>query len=320
MTSEEWRTDTDLDSVDLAHTTQIAKKAENVDAADVMRVDIEYGSFVSSSEDPMEELVIQASATEEERVGEYGCNINNDYDINSERASDDAKARLVVAMESHARKENRVLKKLLRAPRYFDYPESSWLECNELSEDDDEGHKSCYICGDIDHSGNRCKKVNACIICSVKGHLVKDCPSKNVELDSAPTPCLRCGNTDHDMFSCTYNYDSEDLKAGHLCCVENKARGPNEASCYRCGQSGHFGLECTTSNVTTFDLQLFCRKCKERGHAPKQCPRKKARSAKKVERRKLFFARRRKKPEQTIPTPLLTVAASYSGTITNGHP
>lgn len=50
-----------------------------------------------------------------------------------------------------------------RAPRYFDCPESTRL-ANELSEDDDagtanKGHKSCYICGDIDHSGNNCKKV-----------------------------------------------------------------------------------------------------------------------------------------------------------------
>lgn len=66
-----------MDSADLAHTTQIAKKAKNVDVADVMRVDIGYGSLASSSEDPIEELVIQASATEEERVGEYDGNVSN---------------------------------------------------------------------------------------------------------------------------------------------------------------------------------------------------------------------------------------------------
>lgn len=54
-----------------------------------------------------------------------------------------------------------------RAPRYFDYPESNWPAYNELSEDDDggkkdtakEGQASCYICGDINHSGDHCKKV-----------------------------------------------------------------------------------------------------------------------------------------------------------------
>ncbi|KAL1566159.1 hypothetical protein AAHA92_01798 [Salvia divinorum] len=261
MASEEGHTDTGLDSAELANTTQIAKKAKNVDAADVMRVDIGYGSLASSSKDPIEELVIQALATEEERVGEYDGNINNDYDINSERAT---------------RRQNLILKKLLRAPRYFDCPESTRL-ANELSEDDDggtanKGHKSCYICGDIDHSGNNCKKANACIICSGKGHLTKDCPNKNSELDSTPTLCLRCGNTGHDMFSCTHNYDSEDLKPGHLCCLDNKEEGPNKASCYRCGQPGHFGPECTKPNITPFDFQLFCRKCKERGHSSTQCP------------------------------------------------
>ncbi|XP_041999509.1 DNA-binding protein HEXBP-like [Salvia splendens] len=339
MASEEGHTDSGLDSADLAHTTQIAKKAKNVDAADVTRVDIGYGSLASSSKDPIEELGIQASDTEEERVGEYDANINNDYDINSERASDDVVASLLVGEESQARRQNLILKKLLRAPRYFDCPESTRL-ANELSEDDNEGtankgHKSCYICGDIDHSGNNCKKANACIVCSGKGHLMKDCPNKNSELDSTPTPCLRCGNTDHDMFSCTQNYDPEDLKAiecyickqpGHLCCLDNKEEGPNKASCYRCGQPGHFGLECTKSNIPPFDFQLFCRKCKERGHSSTQCPPKqrlqrKARSAKKIERTRLFFARknRRKKPEQA-PAPLLAGAASCSGSTAHVQP
>lgn len=54
-----------------------------------------------------------------------------------------------------------------QAPRYFDFPLFNWLACNEVSEDDDlgkkgtakKGKKICYICGDINHSGNRCKKV-----------------------------------------------------------------------------------------------------------------------------------------------------------------
>ncbi|XP_042040884.1 uncharacterized protein LOC121786334 [Salvia splendens] len=340
--ASEGHTDPGLDSADLAHTTQIAKKAKNVDAADVTRVDIGYGSLASSSEDPIKELVIQASATEEERVGEYGSNINNDYDINSERASDDAKASLLVDdydINPQARRQNLILKKLLRAPRYFDCPESTRL-ANELSEDDDngtanKGHKSCYICGDIDHSGNNCKKANVCIVCSGKGHLMKDCPNKNSELDSTPTPCLRCGNTGHDMFSCTQNYDPEDLKAiecyickqpGHLYCVDNKEEWPNKASCYRCGQPGHFGPECTKSNILPFDFQLFCHKCKERGHSSTQCPPKqrlgrKARSAKKIERTRLFFARKnkRKKSEQA-PAPLPAGAAPYSGSTAHVQP
>lgn len=356
-------TDAGLDNEDLANASQIAKKAETVDATDVIRVDIEYGSSKSSleevpeelSEDPIEEVIVHASVTEKEKI-------NNECDINSERASDGVNARLLVVMEPNARRENGVLQKLLRAPRYFDYPESNWPSCNEFCEDGNRGKKDkvrrCYICGDINHSGNRCKKVNVCIICAEKGHLVINCPNKNVEPNSASTPCLKCGNADHNMFSCTNDYDSEDLKAiecyickeaGHLCCVEKKDERPTEASCYRCGQSGHFGLECTKSNEFTFDLQLFCRKCKERGHSRKQCPKKaKAKSTKKdgaetlaksankdgtdtkAKKKRSFYARRRKKPKQT-PTDgasssrperwrLPPVASPFDGNKSNGQP
>lgn len=55
-----------------------------------------------------------------------------------------------------------------RAPRYFDYSESNWLACNEFSGDDDKSNKgkakkrrkTCYICGDINHSGTPCLKVS----------------------------------------------------------------------------------------------------------------------------------------------------------------
>lgn len=41
------------------------------------------------------------------------CQINNECDINSEGATDDARGKLVVPAESDARRENRVLQKLL---------------------------------------------------------------------------------------------------------------------------------------------------------------------------------------------------------------
>lgn len=220
-------------------------------------------------------------------------------------------AKLLMAMELDSTRENRVLRKLLRAPRYFDYSESNWLACNEFSGDDDKSNKGkakkrrkpCYICGDINHSGTPCLKV-PCDICSAKGHLVINCPNKTVELACVSTPCLKCGNTDHDMFSCTDDYDPEDLKAiecyickeaGHLCCAENKAEGPTEASCYCCGQFGHFGSECTKLNEVIFDPHLFCHICKERGHSRKQCPKK----AKAKLKRKYWIARRRKNFKQT---------------------
>lgn len=59
--------------------------AESIDATDVVQADIEYGSSVSSSEempeetseDPIEEVVVQASVTKEERAVAYHDNVSN---------------------------------------------------------------------------------------------------------------------------------------------------------------------------------------------------------------------------------------------------
>lgn len=65
--------DADLDSIGLPHITQLAKKAETVDATDVIQMDIE---FSSPSEDPMKDFLIQALVTEDERVGVYDKNVS----------------------------------------------------------------------------------------------------------------------------------------------------------------------------------------------------------------------------------------------------
>lgn len=40
-------------------------------------------------------------------------------------------------------------------------------------------------------------------------------------------------------------------KAGHLCCFEKKGEGPTVASCYRCGEYGHF------APVRLIDLKTY---------------------------------------------------------------
>ncbi|XP_073128195.1 uncharacterized protein [Henckelia pumila] len=134
--------------------------------------------------------------------------------------------------------------------------------------------KPCYICADWGHNGKFCPQVNTCSVCS------KEESKNNVEEDHTSLFCLKCGGTGHAMFSCTNDYDPEDLKGvqcyicmdfGHLCCTENNTEGPTQASCYNCGQSGHHGFECTKMNVVTNKLQpvsSICVKCQKRVHSP----------------------------------------------------
>ncbi|KAL3623471.1 hypothetical protein CASFOL_032287 [Castilleja foliolosa] len=206
--------------------------------------------------------------------------INNKEESNNPSISE--KTSLRVGAEHVAAKVNQLLQNLDRASRSNDPPECSDSECMMYGKNNNKfpnynarkKKTRCYICGDCDHEGWLCKKVTDCFICSKKGHLVADCPNRNVEVDLASTLCLKCGNTGHDMFSCVNNYDPEDLKAiecyicrkaDHLCCAGDKTILIG-ASCYNCGQSDHFGLECTEPNGVPYGPESVCEKCETRGH------------------------------------------------------
>ncbi|KAK2972645.1 hypothetical protein RJ640_003023 [Escallonia rubra] len=155
--------------------------------------------------------------------------------------------------------DNVVLRKLLRGPRYFDPPDSSWGVCYNCGE---EGHmavnctsarrqKPCFVCGSLEHNVRQCTKGQDCFICKKGGHRAKDCPDKYAARSPSANICLKCGHSGHEMFSCNNDYSLDDLKEiqcyickvfGHLCCFNYTASGPAEVSCYRCGQSGHTGL------------------------------------------------------------------------------
>ncbi|KAJ1410274.1 Zinc finger, CCHC-type [Sesbania bispinosa] len=188
--------------------------------------------------------------------------------------------------------DNIVLRKLLRGPRYFDPPNTSWGACYNCGE---EGHaavnctaakrkKPCYVCGGLGHSARQCTKAQDCFICKKGGHRAKDCPEKHMNAPKNLTICLKCGNSGHDMFSCKNDYSLDDLKEiqcyvckafGHLCCVNTDDATPGEVSCYKCGQLGHTGLACSRlrgeSETTGAATPSSCYRCGEEGHFAREC-------------------------------------------------
>ncbi|KAK7401181.1 hypothetical protein VNO78_12502 [Psophocarpus tetragonolobus] len=185
--------------------------------------------------------------------------------------------------------DNMVLRKLLRGPRYFDPPDSSWGACFNCGE---EGHaavncsaakrmKPCYVCGGLGHNAKRCTKAQDCFICKKGGHRARDCPEKHANTPKSIAICLKCGNSGHDMFSCRNDYSPDDLKEiqcyvckrlGHLCCVNDDAT-PGEISCYKCGQLGHTGLACSRlrDEIASGATPSSCFKCGEEGHFAREC-------------------------------------------------
>ncbi|KAL0437107.1 UNVERIFIED_CONTAM: hypothetical protein Sradi_0418600 [Sesamum radiatum] len=192
-------------------------------------------------------------------------------------------------------KDNAVLRKLLRGPRYFDPPDNSWGACYNCGE---EGHttvnctsakrkKPCFVCGSFEHNAKQCSKGRDCFICKQQGHRAKDCPEKN----KSSKICLKCGDLGHDMFSCRNDYCPDDLKVFTsvdysimkynvtfaedlaISVVEIIVILVQEVSCYRCGLSGHTGLACTGSHWDTNGIVSAhsCYKCGLEGHFAREC-------------------------------------------------
>ncbi|OMO68722.1 Zinc finger, CCHC-type [Corchorus olitorius] len=185
---------------------------------------------------------------------------------------------------------NTVLQKLLRKPRYFDFPNGGWDGCLRCGEDHPTASanctlqkqvKPCFLCGSLQHNGKHCIQGQYCFVCRRSGHQANGCPEIQ-ENNSTHIICLRCGDSGHDMFSCTSDYSPDDLKKiqcyvcndfGHLSCANIPDTSSTEISCYSCGQCGHLGSECTNlpkvaraSNATK-----LCYRCREEGHFARNC-------------------------------------------------
>ncbi|KAL9275720.1 DNA-binding protein HEXBP-like protein [Drosera capensis] len=195
-----------------------------------------------------------------------------------------------ISREGVENPDNAVLRKLLRGPRYFDPPENSWGACFKCGED---GHtsanctsvrrrKPCFICGSTEHTVRQCTKAQDCFICNNSSHRAKDCPQKFKKCLKSLEVCLKCGASGHLMLSCNNDYSPDDLKEiqcyvckgyGHLCCANYFDSIPSEPSCYKCGQTGHTGPGCRTSQGNTNGLPSLsvCYKCGGKGHFAREC-------------------------------------------------
>lgn len=253
---------------------------------------------LSSSSEPDGEVVTEDAKKKKKKEKKKKNNTTEAHDDTVGVAKVEQEAEASKSLESETlfetnpveKSDNVVLRKLLRGPRYFDPPDSSWGTCYNCGE---EGHttanctsarrkKPCFLCGSLEHNVKQCKKGKDCFICKNGGHRAKDCPEKAIGGSQNAKICLKCGDSGHDMFSCRNDYSPEDLMEiqcyickcfGHLCCANNAGAGPREVSCYRCGQSGHTGLACTglRAETTGMGTPSSCYRCGEEGHFAREC-------------------------------------------------
>ncbi|XP_071313799.1 zinc finger CCHC domain-containing protein 7-like [Trachinotus anak] len=202
------------------------------------------------SEQPVEEWMILGG---EEQVGDSSIQLNLGYWSSSEDDSgdEDPKVKSVNDVWAVSEKDKSL------SSRYFVTGRSL----------------ICHMCNRTGHLAKSCyyqKKCPTCILCGVKGHIQRDCPSRPCPSCSLPSHglrpcekppvwnqhCQRCGMTGHLSDACPDTWRQYHLtirlevplrprtvhRIKHKRCL---------AHCYNCSKRGHYGYECTKRRMVS---------------------------------------------------------------------
>ncbi len=97
-----------------------------------------------------------------------------------------------------------------------------------------------------------------CLGCRERGHVLKNCPNKNViKYDARNEICFNCGSKEHALRACPLP-----KKMGHL----------PFANCFICKNNGHIARDCPENPNGLYPNGGCCHICLQKTHLVRDCP------------------------------------------------
>ena len=116
--------------------------------------------------------------------------------------------------------------------------------------------------------GNLKNSFKRCLNCKKRGHLVEDCPFKEINkednednLNTNDIICYNCGSYEHTLYKCDKPIDYNNLPY---------------ALCFRCKKRGHISANCPENENGIYVHGGSCFVCGAKDHLAKNCPEKQA--------------------------------------------